>query len=122
MNLCYLEPTKLFKKSPSPHIHINNEPLRQVRVAKYLGMYIDENLCWDHYIDTLVKKISLKIDIIRSLRNIATIDILKLMHNAIVLPHLVYADVVYDAASETNKSRLQRLANMNCSTDFWYRS
>ncbi len=28
------------------------------------------------------------------------------MYNAIVLPHFDYADVVYDAASETNKSRL----------------
>ncbi len=31
------------------------------------------------------------------------------MYNAIVLPHFDYADIVYDAASETNKSRLQRL-------------
>ncbi len=27
---------------PSSQIHINNEPLRQVSVAKYFGMYIDE--------------------------------------------------------------------------------
>ncbi len=31
------------------------------------------------------------------------------MYNAIVVPHFDYADVVYDAASETNKSRLHRL-------------
>ncbi len=31
------------------------------------------------------------------------------MYNAIVLPHFDYADVVYDAVSETNTSRLQRL-------------
>ncbi len=37
------------------------------------------------------------------------IDTLKLMYNAIVLPHFDYADTVYDAASETNKSRLHRL-------------
>ncbi len=42
------------RKIPSPQIHINNEPLRQVSVAKYLGMHIDENLHWDHHIDTLV--------------------------------------------------------------------
>ncbi len=91
---------------PSPQIHINNEPLRQVSVAKYLGMYINENLHWDHHIDRLVKKISSKIGILRSLRNIVPIDTLKLMYNAIDLPHFDYADVVYDAASETNKSRL----------------
>ncbi len=31
------------------------------------------------------------------------------MYNTIVLPHFDYADVVYDATFETNKSRLQRL-------------
>ncbi len=31
------------------------------------------------------------------------------MYNAIVLPDFDYAYVVYNAASETNKSRLQRL-------------
>ncbi len=87
VNLCYLEPTKLWK-IPSPHIHINNEPLRQVSVEKYLGMYIDENLHWDHHIDTFVKKISSKIGILRSLRKLVPIDTLKLEYNAIVLPPL----------------------------------
>ncbi len=91
---------------PSPQIHINNKPLRQVSVAKYIGMYIDENLLWDHHIDTPVQMISSKIVILRSLRNIVPIDTLKLVYNAIVLPHFDYADIVYDAASETNKSRL----------------
>ncbi len=97
------------RKICSPQIHINNEPPRQVSVAKYLRMYINENLHWDHHIDTIFKKISSKIGILRSLRNIVPIDTLKLMHNAIVLPHFDYADIVYDADSETNKSRLQRL-------------
>ncbi len=91
---------------PSRQIHINNEPIRQVSVAKYLGMYIHDNLHWDHHIDTHLKKISSKIGILRSLRNIVPIDTLKLMYNASVLPHFDYADIVYDAPSETNKSRL----------------
>ncbi len=97
------------RKIPSPQIHINNEPLRQVSVVKDLGMYIDEKLHWNHDIDTLVKMISSKIGILRSLRNIIPIDTLKLMYNAIVLPHFDYAVVVYDTASEINKFRLQRL-------------
>ncbi len=74
---------------PSLQIHINNECLRQVSVAKYLGMYRDENLHWDHHIDTLFKKISSKIGVLRSLRNIVPIDTLKLMYNAIVRPNSI---------------------------------
>ncbi len=53
--------------------------------------------------------ISPKIGILRSLRSIVPIDTLKLMYNAVVLPHFDYADVVYGAASETNKFMLHRL-------------
>ncbi len=56
--------------SPNPQILINSEPLRQVSVAKYLGMYVDENLFWDHHNDTFVKINSSQIRILRSLRNI----------------------------------------------------
>ncbi len=97
------------EKIPIPQIHINNEPLRQVSVAKYLGMYIDENLHWDHYIDTLIKKILSKIGILRSLRNIVPIDTLKLMYNAIFFPRFNYADVVYDTAL-----RLINLGYIDC--------
>ncbi len=104
-----LETYQALRKIPSPQIHINNELLRQVSVAIYLGMYIDKNLCWDHHIHTLVIKISSTIGILRSLRNIVPIDTLKLMYNAIVLPHFDYADIVYDSASATNKSRFHVL-------------
>ncbi len=43
------------------------------------------------------------------MRHVVQSDTLKLMYNAIVVPKFDYADGVYDAASETNKSRLQRL-------------
>ncbi len=33
-----------FAQMPNIMIHINNEPLKKVSIAEYLGMYIDENL------------------------------------------------------------------------------
>ena len=38
-------------------IHINNEPLKDVSVAKYLGMYVDSNLKWDDHINNMIPKI-----------------------------------------------------------------
>ncbi len=38
-------------KFPDIRIHINNEPLKQVTVSKYLGMKIDSNLKWDDHIN-----------------------------------------------------------------------
>ncbi len=96
-------------KMPNLMIHINNEPFKKVSITKYLGMYIDENLKWDEHINVMISKISTKIGILRSLRRIVPIDTLKLLYNAIILPHSDYSDMVYDSASETSKLRLQKL-------------
>ncbi len=94
---------------PDIRNHINNEPLKQVTVSKYLGMKIDSNLKWDDDINAIIPKISSKIGILRSLRKIVPIETLKLLYNAIVQPHFDYSDVVYDSASKTNKDRLKKL-------------
>ncbi len=57
----------------------------------------------------MTSKISAKIRILRSLRRIVPIDTLKLLYNAIILPHFDDSDMVYDSASETSKLRLQKL-------------
>ncbi len=57
----------------------------------------------------MIPKISAKIGILRSLRNIVLTDTLIQIYNAIVQPHLDYGDVVYDSASQTSKNKLQKL-------------
>ena len=39
-----------FANMADVRIYINNEPLKHVLVAKYLGMYFDANLKWDEHI------------------------------------------------------------------------
>ena len=90
-------------------IHINNEPLKHLSVAKFLGMYIDSNLKWDDQINNMILKISAKIGILRFLRKIVPNDTLRHLYNAIFQPHFDYGDVVYDSASITSKTRLQKL-------------
>ncbi len=55
-------------KVPDIRIHINNEPLKQLTISKYMGMKIDSNLKWDNHMDAIIPKISSKIGILRSLR------------------------------------------------------
>ncbi len=98
------------KKILNINVHINGEPINRVSVAKYVGMYIDENLKWDVHIDKIIPKISAKISILRSLRKLVPIDTLTLMYNAIVLPYFDYDDnVILDSASAASKCKLQSL-------------
>ena len=93
-------------KMADVRIHINNEPLKHVSVAKYLFMYADLNLKSDDHISNMIPKISAKIEILRSLRKVVLIDTLRHLYNVIVQPHFDYRDVVYDSASITSKTRL----------------
>ena len=97
------------KQFDSVSIKINNEPLKKVKCAKYLGMTIDENLRWGNHIDTLAKKVSQRLGILRRMKRIVPQITLKTIYNSLILPQFDYADVVYDSCTETDKDRLQRL-------------
>ena len=60
-------------KMDDVRIHINNEPLKHVPVAKYLGMYIDSNLKWDDHINNIIPNILANIGILRSLRKLVIV-------------------------------------------------
>ncbi len=86
------------------------EPLNQVTVTKYLGMFIDSNLKWDDNINKMISNISAKIVILRSLRKTVLINTLKNNCNiALVQPYFDSGDMVYASASGTNTTTLQKL-------------
>ena len=53
-----------FKYTQSVPLILNNESLSQVKITKFLGVTIDENLSWKYHIDELATKISKNIGII----------------------------------------------------------
>ena len=50
-------------------ININDVPLEQVNVIKYLGVLVDDSLSWDNQCDNLFSKIAGKIAVLRRLRS-----------------------------------------------------
>ncbi len=101
--------------------HINNQPLHKVTISKYLAMFIDSNLKWDNHINNMIPKISAKIGILRSLRNIVPNDTLIQIYNAIVQPQVDYGDAVYDSASQTSKNTPEA-PNQNCEINYGFNS
>ena len=49
---------KLKSLDYSPLIKLAGKPLKRVEKSDYLGLIIDENLSWEEYVLTLIKKIS----------------------------------------------------------------
>ena len=51
-----------------PTIYIDSMPIKQVKVTKFLGVYIDEHLSWQNHITHISSKIARGIGILRKAR------------------------------------------------------
>ena len=73
---------------------IYNSVLCKVKVAKYLGVTIDDRLTWNEHVDTVVKKANFTRAFLQ--RNI---NIKEVCYKTFVWPTVEYAATVWDTAS-----------------------
>ena len=71
-----------------------------------MGVYIDENINWKHYINTVCSKISKSIGILYKAREILTKNNLKQLYFSFIHCYINYANIVW---ASTHKSKLKRL-------------
>jgi len=77
------------------NLNIGNTVLQQVEFSKYLGVYIDSDLSWQQHIYFIYNKIIKFTSIFYKIRNILSLDILKMIYFAFVYSHLVYGIEIY---------------------------
>ena len=82
----------------------NGSVLNQVKGAKFLGIYIDENLSWQTHIDNLSGKISKNTGVMNRLKFFLPSTILLNLYNSFVLSYLNYCILIWGGAtSKCNK-------------------
>ena len=98
-------------KNTKIEVMYEGQQLEQVYTVKHLGVYIDSNLTWHDHYDAICKKISQKIGVMIRIRPYTDVEILKKVFNAIVLPHMEYACVVWGRCSnvQNNVGRICKL-------------
>ena len=74
---------------PKP-VLLNNVPLTQVTVTKFLGVYIDSKFVWDKQISIVKRKLYNVIGIMNRIKEKVDSDILITVYNTLMLPHLSY--------------------------------
>ena len=83
----------LARSLPDIYIHINGTPLVRSQSSKYLGVTTDEDLKWSSHIKNVENVISRNIGLIRRAQYMLDSRCLLLLHNALVLPFLLPADM-----------------------------
>ena len=76
-------------------VTLNGSCLKTVKVAKCLGVMIDEELRWTQHAEKVIKTAQRNISVIKRAKSYVPPRSLKLMYNAIVLPHFDYCSSVW---------------------------
>ena len=89
-------------------ISIQNTSLQCVQSLSFLGVTIDEYLSWKAHITNVALKVSRGVGILSKLKYIIPQNVLMLLYNSIILPHLSYCNIVWGNSylSHLNKIKL----------------
>ena len=83
------------EKKLKPEIIIDVNKIDCVNNFNFLGLIINKYLNWNNHIDHISLKISRVIGILTRLRHTVPIDVLLLLYNSLVLPHINYSLLVW---------------------------
>jgi len=83
--------------------------LGSVTNEKYLGVYLNHDLKWDHHIDQVAAKASRKLGFIRRNLRGAPAKCKKLAYIALVRSGMEYASIIWDPHTKNNSSKLEKI-------------
>ena len=93
------------------NVNICGQPVNQVKSVKMLGLQLEQSLSWTKHIEHIYKKVALALGLLKRVRDFVDRDTLVSIYNALILPRLEYACVVWDGLDKGLAIKLQRLQN-----------
>ena len=89
-----------------PKLKINNHYFDYVDSTKYLGVILDKKLSFREHITSICDKISKNVGLIYRISLCSPKFILKCLYNSLVLPYLMYCNVIWGGAAEIHVNKL----------------
>ena len=94
------------------NIKITDNNLEMVRVYKYLGVFIDTQLNFQHHNKKLTRNINFKVTHFKRIRRFITTKATVLIYKYTILPVLEYADFIVDQGIASQNKALQKVQNL----------
>ena len=92
-----------------PKLSINGQQIERVYKKEVLGIVIDDRLSWNRQNEEQCNKISKNINLLRKVKDFVGLDTLKIMYNALVMPHFNYCSTVCQNNNQTHLDKLYKL-------------
>ena len=90
------------KKRPNEvKLNVNGSIITEETESKFLGVIVDNKLSWKPHIKYISNKISKSLSVLRYLRYSFPKSILKTLYLSLVLPYLMYCNIIWGSAFKT---------------------
>ena len=109
----------IFKSVRKKEPVINIPNMQQKDHIKYLGVYLDKYLNWEHQIKVVHSKVSKNIGIIRKLRYYVDLKTLTDIYYSLIYPYLSYGILAWGSTYKTNLARISTVQNKCVRTIFY---
>jgi hypothetical protein len=94
-----------------PTLHLDGNTLREVNSHIHLGLKLTSNFTWNHHIQSIHKKASKMINLLKSVKYKLHRSTLISLYKSLVRPLMEYADVIWDECTESEANLLEGIQN-----------
>lgn len=94
--------TKQNKNAREIDVFVEGNKIESLKLTKFLGVEVDNNLSWDQHIQKLASKISSGLYVLRRMSLLCSLDTLKTVYFAHIHSHISYGLAVYGGTSKNN--------------------
>src|SRR3989442_7135846 len=90
-------------------ILLNEKKISHVHTTKFLGVEIDDKLSWKKHIESIEKKLSSAIFIIRKIRYKINQQTARKLYDTLILPHITYCNLIWGNTYKSNTQNILKL-------------
>ena len=87
-------------------ITVNNQIINEITEIKFLGVILDNKLCWDAHIKHISTKISKSVSILKMLKYTFPTNALKTIYHSLIYPYFNYCNLIWGSAANSHLKSL----------------
>ena len=99
------------KKARLAEVTMKGVKLQLVPTYKYLGFILDTTLSFNSYVNSVIKLVAYKANLLSKIRRYLTESTALKIYKSMIVPYFDYGDVIYNTANSEGLDKLQRLQN-----------
>ena len=99
----------IFTNRPRPEfvsLKVNSHIINEKSETKFLGVIVDNKLCWDAHIEHISQKISKSVSILKMLKHTFPTSALKTLYHSLIYPYLNYCNLIWGGTANMHLESL----------------